>query len=185
MDNNRRFNHGSKQGRFELKVGIPVNAPVGLWRISIETWYADKWSEKKRFKSKDPVYILFNPFDESDPVHLPHNGGQDEFLFNETGKLYGGSHNNVQGRPWVFGQLRDSVLPAVCHLLDNKAIGLKDTERSDPIRVSRYKWISFSNLLLNKSTLKIFLTFPITFKIFCFSNCNIISLFMKKLQHKF
>lgn len=89
VDNNRRFNHGSKQGRFELKIGIPVNAPVGLWRISIETWYADKWSEKKRFKSKDPVYILFNPFDESDPVHLPHSGGQDEFIFNETGKLYG------------------------------------------------------------------------------------------------
>ena len=42
------------------------------------------------------------------------------------------------GRPWVFGQHRDIVLPAVCHLLDNVAERfLKPSERGDPVRVAR------------------------------------------------
>ena len=43
---------------------------------------------------------------------------QDEYLLNEVGKIYGGSHNSIKGRPWIFGQFRDSVLPAVCHVMD-------------------------------------------------------------------
>ena len=46
--------------------------------------------------------------------------------------------NYFLGRPWVFGQNRDIVLPAVCHLLDNVAEPfLKPNERGDPIRVAR------------------------------------------------
>ena len=42
------------------------------------------------------------------------------------------------GRPWVFGQHRDIVLPAVCHLLDHVAEPfLKPNERGDPVRVAR------------------------------------------------
>ncbi len=55
-------------------------------------------------------------------------------MLNEVGKIYGGSHNSVQGRPWIFGQLRDAVLPAACHLLDS---ALRDAERGDPVRVAR------------------------------------------------
>ena len=51
-------------------------------------------------------------------MHLSHPTGRDEYLFNEVGKLYGGSHNSIKGRPWIFGQFRDSVLPAVCHVMD-------------------------------------------------------------------
>ena len=53
-----------------------------------------------------------------DPVHLSHPTGRDEYLFSEVGKLYGGSHNSIKGRPWIFGQFRDSILPAVCHVMD-------------------------------------------------------------------
>jgi len=52
------------------------------------------------------------------------------------GKLYSGSHNSVQGRPWVFGQLRAPVLAAACHLLET-APGLRDAGRGDPVRVAR------------------------------------------------
>ena len=44
----------------------------------------------------------------------------------------------ILGRPWVFGQHRDIVLPAVCHLLDHIAEPfLKPNERGDPVRVAR------------------------------------------------
>ncbi len=67
---------------------------------------------------------------------MPHSLGREEFLFSEVGKIYVGSHNLVQGRPWVFGQSRDSVLPAVVHILDT--VGkIKPSQRGDPIRVAR------------------------------------------------
>ena len=69
-------------------------------------------------------------------VYLSHPAGREEYGQAEVGKLYGGSHNNVQGRPWVFGQTKDSVLPAVCHLLDNVS-NLKDSERGDPVKVNK------------------------------------------------
>ncbi len=74
--------------------------------------------------------------DTDDPAHLPHSAGREEYVLNEVGKIYGGSHNSVQGRPWIFGQLRDAVLPAACHMLDS-ARGLRDAERGDPVRVAR------------------------------------------------
>ena len=51
--------------------------------------------------------------------------------------FYHNIHMN-SGRPWVFGQHRDVVLPAVCHLLDHIAEPfLKPNERGDPVRVAR------------------------------------------------
>ena len=61
-----------------------------------------------------------------DPVHLSHPTGRDEYLFNEVGKLYGGSHNSIKGRPWIFGQFRDSILPAVCHVMDKERETLRN-----------------------------------------------------------
>lgn len=71
-----------------------------------------------------------------DSVYLPKSADRDEFVLNEVGKIYGGSHNRVNGRPWIFGQFRDSVLPAICHILENNA-KLKDADRANPVQVTR------------------------------------------------
>ena len=44
------------------------------------------------------------------------------------------SNYTFLGRPWVFGQNKDTVLPAICHILDNVSY-LKDAERGDPVKV--------------------------------------------------
>ena len=119
-------------------IRIPTWAPVGLWRISVDTWQdgPTRYSHQRTYKTEDQFYVLFNPFVEHDQVYLSHPAGREEYVQAEVGKLYGGSHNNVQGRPWVFGQTKDSVLPAVCHLLDNVS-NLKDSERGDPVKVNK------------------------------------------------
>ena len=47
----------------------------------------------------------------------------------------------MSGRPWIYGQFRDVVIPAVCHILDNLTGGgsrqLRPNERGDPVKVSR------------------------------------------------
>ena len=124
--------------RIELMVRVPANAPVGLWRLTVDTWQEGptRYSHQRTFRTEEQLYILFNPFVDSDLVYLSHPAGREEFVMTDVGKLYGGSHNNIQGRPWIFGQFRDSVLPAITHLLD-KATQLKDSERGDPVKVSR------------------------------------------------
>jgi transglutaminase 1 len=67
---------------------------------------------------------------------MSHPSDRDEYLFNEVGKLYAGSHNNIQGRPWVYGHFRDTVLPAVCHIMD-KSSRIRDADRGDPVKVAR------------------------------------------------
>ncbi len=79
---------------------------------------------------------------------MPHALGREEFLLSEVGKIYLGSHNLVQGRPWVYGQSRDTVLPAVIHVLDSLG-KLKPSQRGDPVRVAREiaKIVSLNNNL--------------------------------------
>ena len=152
--------------RIEIMVRIPSNAPVGLWRLVIDTWQGNitslkpffncsttllsfkgylsilfsdgptRYSHQRTFRTEEQFYVLFNPFMDSDLVYLSHPAGREEFVMTDVGKVYGGSHNNIQGRPWVFGQFRDAVLPAVCHLLDNIS-KLRDSERGDPVKVCR------------------------------------------------
>ena len=58
-----------------------------------------------------------------------------ETVLNDVGKVYKGTHNNVIGTPWVFGQYESCVLPACCFILDNS--GLNSWERGDPVKIAR------------------------------------------------
>jgi len=67
---------------------------------------------------------------------MAHSLGRDEYLLSDVGKIYIGSQHTIQGRPWVYGHTRDTVLPAVVHILD-KLGSLKSSRRGDPVEVAR------------------------------------------------
>ena len=50
--------------RADLRVRVPHDVPVGLWRLTVATSYGDRASEVLVHRSRDPLYILFNPFNE-------------------------------------------------------------------------------------------------------------------------
>jgi hypothetical protein len=61
----RRVGH-----RVELLIRIPPNVGVGLWKLSVLTWFGEKpfgqnGGMSQIHHSDDPFYILFNPFVES------------------------------------------------------------------------------------------------------------------------
>ena len=58
-----------------------------------------------------------------------------EYVQNDVGKVWMGTYDNYRGRPWVFGQFEDCVLPACCFILDNSR--LKPAERGNPVKVTR------------------------------------------------
>ena len=74
-----------------------------------------------------------------------------EYLMEEEGKIYAGTHSKPRGRfspkvlndvfiklqlsrPWVYGQFSPTVLPAVCHLLHTSPY-LRPAERANPVKV--------------------------------------------------
>ena len=86
--------------RVEVMIRIPTVAAVGLWRLSIDTWQdgPTRHSHQKTFRTEEQFYVLFNPYAEHDQVYLAHAPGREEYVQAEVGKIYGGSHNNVQGK---------------------------------------------------------------------------------------
>ena len=43
-----------------------------------------------------------------DPVYLDSEDLRREYLMNETGKVFVGTHNRPKGRRWVYGQFSDA-----------------------------------------------------------------------------
>ena len=60
---------------------------------------------------------------------------REEYVINDKGKVYVGSHRRARGRPWAFGQFDDVVLPVAMYILDlNK---LAYPMRGNPVQVVR------------------------------------------------
>ncbi|XP_035218185.1 hemocyte protein-glutamine gamma-glutamyltransferase-like [Stegodyphus dumicola] len=117
-----------------LQIQIPYMAGVGLWRMKIQSQVSG--SEKvKIYESKESIYILFNPWCKDDPVYMEDSRSRQEYVLSDVGKIYVGSYNKPVGRPWVFGQFSDAVLPASVFLLERS--GLDYSSRGNPVKVVR------------------------------------------------
>ena len=64
---------------------------------------------------------------------MPKVQDLDEYIQNDTGKVWVGTHRQIRSRPWVFGQFEDSVLPAALYVLDRSS--LHPVDRGDPVKV--------------------------------------------------
>ena len=64
---------------------------------------------------------------------MPKEENLEEYILNDTGKVWVGTHRRIRSRPWVFGQFEDSVLPAALYVLDRSS--LHPVERGDPVKV--------------------------------------------------
>ncbi|EFX86941.1 hypothetical protein DAPPUDRAFT_192601 [Daphnia pulex] len=127
--------HQQEGFNITFQVHIPANALVGLWRVNIETTTTTPGARVDEFRFKDDIYILFNPFCRDDPVYLDNEELRREYLMNETGKVFVGTHHRPKGRRWVYGQFSDVALPAAQLLLEQS--GLNPTERGNPVQVVR------------------------------------------------
>ena len=47
-----------------------------------------------------------------DVVYMENSKHRDEYVQNDVGKVWQGSSRRYSGKPWVFGQFDDTVLPA-------------------------------------------------------------------------
>lgn len=116
-----------------LTANVPASTAVGVWRLRLTSRNREYPKNIKTFKVPENVYILFNPWSSSDPVYLNSDKDRDEFVLNDVGKIYSGTHNNPEGRKWIYGQFNDVVLPAVMFLIEKSKLDY--SSRANVIKV--------------------------------------------------
>merc|ERR1739838_848490 len=121
--------------KITVEVNIPGSCPVGLWRCVLETASKDNPEVRLQYRCQEEIYVIFNAFEREDPVYMEDDEQRYEYVINDSGKVYTGGYRNVRGRPWIYGQFDDCVLPAACVLLEMS--GLPHAERGNPVKVVR------------------------------------------------
>ncbi|XP_046746451.1 hemocyte protein-glutamine gamma-glutamyltransferase-like [Diprion similis] len=118
-----------------IEVQSPANCPVGVWKLFIDTTVSGHENTTNTFEVDSDIYLLFNPWMKHDLVYMEDQKLLEEYVMNDTGKIWVGTKKEPKGRGWVFGQFHACVLPA-CQLMLKKS-GIKDVARGDPIKMSR------------------------------------------------
>ncbi|XP_060077070.1 hemocyte protein-glutamine gamma-glutamyltransferase-like [Ylistrum balloti] len=117
-----------------LEVITPPCCIIGRWSLKVRTLKkANLQPSHNSFNFPQPIYILFNPWCKADQVYLHDDGLLQEYVLNDTGKIFKGDKKNIYGKPWNFGQFADPVLDCVLDLLNK----LRVSDRGDPVKVVR------------------------------------------------
>ncbi|ODN01465.1 Hemocyte protein-glutamine gamma-glutamyltransferase [Orchesella cincta] len=129
---------GYDKNAMTLEVRTGADSCVGIWKCRVETTVQNTTTEEQlteKFTCPDDIYLLFNPWDSNDVTRLKEKELLNEYVLEDTGKIWVGPHTSTRGRHWVFGQFDDSVLPLVMILLEKSGIAF--SSRGNPILVSR------------------------------------------------
>merc|ERR1712178_9268 len=113
---------------------------VGKWVFGLDTMRKDPNSDKVLVNDfthspKEPVYLIFNPFNKADAVYLPNEIEREFYTMSDSGKIYSGTDDYVSHKPWGFDQFEDNVLEICLYLLEKS--GLSVTNRGNPVAVVR------------------------------------------------
>ncbi|XP_014477785.1 PREDICTED: hemocyte protein-glutamine gamma-glutamyltransferase-like [Dinoponera quadriceps] len=126
---------GSHGMDLSIEVRSPIDSPVGVWQLNVETNTLGRKKAPNTFNYENDIYLLFNPWLKEDLVYLEDEKLLDEYILSDVGKIWVGPWGSSRGREWVFGQFDACVLPA-CQLLLERS-GIKAISRGDPVKMVR------------------------------------------------
>nr|XP_016852481.1 PREDICTED: protein-glutamine gamma-glutamyltransferase K [Anolis carolinensis] len=117
-----------------IRVNTSPEAVIGKYQFSVKT--RSKAGEYQApFDPRYEIYILFNPWCPDDPVYLDKTSSLDEYVLNESGRIYYGTETQIGERTWNYAQFDHGILDACLFMLDQR--GMPHASRGDPIMVSR------------------------------------------------
>ncbi|XP_063157691.1 protein-glutamine gamma-glutamyltransferase K isoform X2 [Candoia aspera] len=117
-----------------VRVCPSPRAVIGKYQFSAKT--RSKAGEyAPPFDSNNEIYILFNPWCSEDPVYMQQSDWLEEYVLNESGRIYYGTESQIGERTWNYAQFDNGILDACLYMLDKR--GMPHTSRGDPIMVSR------------------------------------------------
>lgn len=123
--------------KVSLKICTGSSCVVGRYTVYIDTVHRnnEKREEKYRYTHPDDIFIIFNPWCSADTVFLEDENEREEYILNETGRIWMGTVGKFSVRPWNFAQFDDVCLMAALAMLEKSE--LADSARGDPLLVVR------------------------------------------------
>ncbi|XP_033928403.1 protein-glutamine gamma-glutamyltransferase K [Melopsittacus undulatus] len=118
-----------------LRVTAPPHAPIGRYRLSVRTRTEEGGEYAAPFQERHDVIVLFNPWCPEDSVYMEPTSDLNEYVLNETGRIFYGTEEQIVERSWNYGQFDQGVLDACLYILDRR--GMPHSARGDPVMVSR------------------------------------------------
>lgn len=122
----------------DIEITPPANVIIGDWIMDIDSKIrSENDNTGFRYTHRDPVYILFNPWNRADTVYMDNASMRYECVLMESGLIWRGSHSRLRPTVWSYGQFERSVLECCVYLL--RHVGrLPSTACADPVKVVRH-----------------------------------------------
>ncbi|XP_074713935.1 protein-glutamine gamma-glutamyltransferase K [Strix uralensis] len=117
-----------------LCLAAPPDAPIGRYCLSIKT-RTGAGEYAAPFDDANDFFLLFNPWCPDDNVYMEKTSDLNEYVLNETGRIFYGTEDQIAERSWNYGQFDAGVLEACLYILDRR--GMPHSARGDPVMVSR------------------------------------------------
>ncbi|XP_054711859.1 annulin-like [Uloborus diversus] len=124
----------------QIEVTPTPTCIVGEWIVEVDTKVKKEREEQAkslRHTSKQPIYILFNPWCKQDTVYMSESEHRKEYVLNEGGLIWRGTNNRLRPTVWNYGQFEKDVLECCCYLLGHIS-KLSIVSRADPVKVVRH-----------------------------------------------
>ncbi|CAG7674590.1 unnamed protein product [Allacma fusca] len=117
-----------------IQVKTSSKCPVGKWKVAIDSKLKSSQSTAVSYKLPTPIYVLFNPWNSADEVFLESEDARQEYILEDSGLIWAGSHTRLRPLPWVYSQFEADILECSFKLLSK---GLKPSIRGDAIKTIR------------------------------------------------
>ncbi|KAM6288748.1 protein-glutamine gamma-glutamyltransferase K [Aegotheles albertisi] len=115
-----------------VRLRAPPLAPIGRYRLSVRTRTG---AGEFATPPGDDFVLLFNPWCPEDTVYMEDTKELNEYVLNESGRIFYGTEEQIAERAWNYGQFDAGVLDACLYILDRR--GMPHSARGDPVMVSR------------------------------------------------
>ncbi|CAI9716228.1 hemocyte protein-glutamine gamma-glutamyltransferase-like isoform X1 [Octopus vulgaris] len=126
----------SRRGRMITVCVHPAcDCIVGVWDFMIKTTVSGKGSYI--FDNFEQIYILFNPWGQTDQVYMEDKDLLYEYVLNDHGHIFQGSGcSSVYQKPWNYGQFDEDILDIALYLMRQGFLEYCP-QMSSPVRVAR------------------------------------------------
>ncbi|CAG7674586.1 unnamed protein product [Allacma fusca] len=119
--------------RVLVQIKTSSRCSVGKWKIAVDTKLKSSQSAVSYTLPK-PIYVLFNPWNSEDDVFLVGDDSREEYILEDSGLIWRGSHNRLRPAPWAYSQFEQNVLECGLSVISKH---MKPSMRGDAVKTVR------------------------------------------------